>query len=298
MLAVGLSFLVIFGASGDETAGVAPVESGRARLEAIAQSAAAATSYSCDYVVTRDQGGEDALAATDWRAARKRLEAGGAWNLRFERGKAERIARGPVAVYRGETKYVSRDAKGERWIPFEREEVSRLAAVGGEKAREDRARGVMRLFVEIERIPLPHDVLASLPAKVEEVSFSEQDGGATVVLVATLSRRGALELAGLSEPDEASKGRPEPEIGEGAPRDPESGEQGDRDLSARARQKEIECSGSVRVVLAGGAVELIEIELLMKGGMSRRLRQVFGVSGWNATSVEMPDDVAAALAGR
>jgi hypothetical protein len=156
----------------------------------------------------------------------------------------------------------------------------------------------MRLFVEIERIPLPHDVLAALPAKVDEISCTEQDGGATVVLVATLSRWGALELAGLSEPAEPSPEDPASGEGEGAPHDPESGQEGGHELSARARQKEIECSGSVRVVLVGGAVDLLEIELLMKGGMSRRLRQVFGVSGWNSTSVETPDDVVAALAGR
>jgi hypothetical protein len=209
---------------------------------------------------------------------------------------------------------------------------------GGAAADDPEAKSRMmaqRMALEIEKLSLPHVVARDLAGKCTDVTRSE--AGGKVTYVGKLHKDAARELSGSKDQRppgrEGREGRPGREGREGREgRDGqgggkrerpnrggggEGGDDGDDGESANlpfaANQDapperggkaaaggrgEPEVDGSVTVVVAGGVVTSLGVEISFKGPQSRVVRKSWQLSGIEKTSVEVPAEAAAALAGK
>jgi hypothetical protein len=196
------------------------------------------------------------------------------WTVEFQSGQAIRCTRGAIDLWRGEKKTAYQESKGrKRWIG-----VDRVRAASDAKDNEsgEKVRGIQKWIVELERIALPHEFLASLSTVVGDVKREEKDG--KVLYTATCSDEFARQFA-----LRMSRKRPD------ATKDDDKDDKKDEKKGPNG-------SATLRVVVVKEAIESYEVELVVKGGaVERHTLDHWTVSAVGATKVTVPDDVTAAL---
>ena len=120
---------------------------------------------------------------------------------------------------------------------------------------------VLKAFDEVERIPLPHVLLAGLEGCVTDVKREDDEDGTTYV--ATLTADAARRFGGLK---------------------PRKG----------AASKEPECAGVLRVTLVDDAIESLAAETTVKAANERRVTRIFELFDVGTSTLEVPAEVTAA----
>ena len=256
-----------------------------------------------------------------------------AWSIDFQRGKPVHLKSGNFELYREDKKMVLHDAKSGKWAPLD---PAAGPAAGGAGAGKGAAAGggaddpeaksrmmAQRMAAELEKLVLPHALARDLGGKFTDVSKSEAGGQSTYV--AKLNKDVARELSGMKEQRaparEGREGRPGRDGDGGGQRErPKRGGGGGGDgegdgaeeafaahqdapperggKAAAGGRGEAEVSGIATVVVAGGVVKSIGIEISIQGPQARVVRKSWQLAGVDATTVEVPADAATALAGK
>jgi hypothetical protein len=248
-------------------------EAAKAELLAHAKRLADAKSYVVEYSGSSARGDEE---GGDDRGGRAAGRGGDPWKVEFERGQPVHYLRGRYDFWFGEKRISFKDPK-EKWTTIDRPDRSAPAVEGAEEPR------VFKAIDEIERIPLPHLLVADLASSVTDVAREESDDG--VVYVATLTSDAARRFGGL-KPRKAAARKPDAPAGE----PPQQG------AEPVGRSKEPECAGTLRVTVVDDVVETLEADVTVKAANERRVTRTLAISGLDASPVVLPPEVAAAHA--
>jgi hypothetical protein len=270
-------------------------QAAKEELLAAAKKIEAAQSYSftCNALAADKSEAEDEPEAEPEPQAPPR---GGAprdvWTAKFARGRPIRFQKGQADFFRDGDRFIA-IGKNDEWRTVE------LPERGADGTRRgERLRGLPRMALEIRKIPLPHELLAGLDAKVEEVVRSEKEG--RLDFVAKLKKAVVRELmgggkgarpAGATRPPGGANGEGE-KGGDGE--EPAQGEP----AATAAQIPPPVWSGTLHVVATReGGIELLELDLLSKTATSeRKLHRELKLGAVGATNVDVPEPAAKLLA--
>lgn len=266
--------------------GLAPADDpARRELEAAAQRIVVARSYTFEYVNASSRATSGDGADGDDPGAPPEERPREPWRVEFVRDRPAHFVRGRSDFWRGARKLSYRDPKNE-WVTIDRPDPAARAdgrAPRGKRAESGTAGRLLKMFDDVDRIPMPHDLLAGVGRKVVDVTREEGDGAVT--LVATLTKEAARELAGVPPAPAARSGAADSGgAGAGAGGGEPSGE-----------GRELQCAGTLRARVAGEALVNLEIDVLVEGVTERRVKRTLAISLVDATAPALPPEVAAAF---
>jgi len=271
MHSIALSFVVLAGAADDAD----KLDAG-AELGALLSKLVNVRSYHGEYVsqkLTAELGTAEEELVPD------RRDDPTPWEIEFERDVATRFVRGHADVYRNETMFVYLDQRG-RWIGLERAKASDPSGVIRHDGRE--ARGMSRVLVEIEQLPMPHLFLVGFESEVRDVTRTESDG--KVVYSAIFAEAAARRLVGnpVRRGDDDGGGETKkPADRKPADRKP-AGEKEDelallplQEAGAPSVGERSTCTATLALTAVGGVVESIEIAVIAKAERLRHVKKSF-----------------------
>lgn len=284
--------------------GCAPDQAAKEELLALARAIEGASSYAftINALTTGKSGGApDPGADADPEPGGRGGARRDVWTVEFERGRPMHFTKGHAEFFRLARRYVAL-GRNDEWG-----RVELPPRTEGEAARADKLRGLARMAFEIDRLPLPHEFLAGLDARIAEVTRTGQDGKRRYV--ATLLPETVRRMMGGRAAKPGARGgggepgEPEPDDGQEA-EDESEPEAGGEPPSAPPRSSGPPTdapawSGTLTVVAGDGGVERIELDLHSKTATGGRdVNRRIEIRGVNATTVNVPAPAAKKLEER
>ena len=260
-------------------------DAARSELAALGKQLSEATSYTFTHKAVVN-GKDEAAEPEDPDVPARGGGPRDVWTVQYERDKPIRFRKAFVEFYRLGHRYVAL-GKDDRWTPIELP-----PRIEGEPASKERLRGFERMAFEIDRTPLPHELLATVDAMVEKVERKEVEG--SVEYVATLTKKAAREFLTANRGGRTGSARkrdvPPAEAGADGQSDDGDGAAAGEDAAAAPP----ELVGTLHVVTAKDGevtrVQLIEIDVVSRTATGERsLRREYALSAFGTTTLRIPE---------
>jgi hypothetical protein len=280
-------------------------ETARSELAAHVKQLADATSYTFTYKAIIN-GKDESADEDDPDAAGRPIRGGGrrdVWTVHLEKDRPAHFTKGHADFYRLGHRYVALQ-RNDQWTA-----IDLPPRVEGEPPSRERLRGMQRMAFEIDRMPLPHELLAALEPGIDTIARREVDD--RVEYDVTLTKKAARELLATGRGVRSGSGRRrdgETEDGEPAAEDAEGDAAPAEGSAADEEAKEVPTTwaGTVHLVVAKPAqserpsfpLVQFEVELVSRTASGERtVRREYVLSAVNATYVNAPEPAAKLLRG-
>lgn len=202
------------------------------------------------------------------------------WSIQWSKEQPTHLVRGRAEFWRLGKKYVAL-GRADAWIDVPIPDPRDHAEL----------RGMARIVFDLERLQLPHVLLNGVERRLASVTRTERDG--KVCFEGPLDPKLVHQLLGgpkeSAPPKDPQHGEEKPPVAPPPATPPTDPPASETPSAPPPSHGSPEYSGTLRVVVAAGAIESVELELALRGTPeARQLKRRFDVSEIGTTKIDVP----------